>query len=381
MSLTIGLVLITASKVGGSQKRFAQMFSYLSSNSNNQYFLVLPEALFTELCFHNILKHDQKNIIPILSDLPYSACVKIIQGERLLDRAILIPLLRRGMSSEKVQSILSSFDIVHFCPATSILVMPAGKTVIIEDPSSRSEIRPPRFMLEHLKNGAYVHCLTDRIAQGYMRAISNSLGLKERVFTAPCSFIDYSKVSIAAKERLIVFAARMESIKNPELFVSAIEIVSRQRHDFSALMLGTGELDQRIDSLIHQKGLNSKLTRYFSSNPLSELSRAAVFVSIQEYDNYPSQSLIEAMASGCALISSDRGDTKRLVTSDVGFLVPLRAEAIAERLIWMLDNFNDTIIMGERARQRVMREHTIERFTKHLEGVYEKIYEKVRAKY
>lgn len=352
------------------------MFSYFSSNSNNQYFLVLPEALFVKLCSQNVLQPNQKNIIPILSDFPYSSCIKITKGETLLDRIILMPLLRFGMRSERVQNILSRFDMLHFCPATSILVIPPDKPVIIEDTSSKSEIRPPRFMLKHLKNGVYVYCLTDRIAQGYMRSIGDALGLRERVFTAPCGFIDYSRVSIAPKERLIVFAARMERIKNPELFVSAIEIVAKQRRDFRALMLGTGSLDRRIDDLIDQKGLNSILFRYFSSNPLSELSRAAIFVSIQEIDNYPSQSLIEAMACGCAIVASDCGDTKRLVTSETGFLVPLRPEAIAECLIRMLDNFESTIVMGEHARQKVMKEHTIEKFAKHLEGIYREIYTK-----
>lgn len=96
-------------------------------------------------------------------------------------------------------------------------------------------------------------------------------------------------------------------------------------------------------------------------------------MSIQEFDNYSSQSLMEAMASGCAVVASDRGETGKLVTDDTGFRVPLSAEAVAERLDYMLNHFDDTIAMGLQARKKVMQEHTIERYVAYLEGVHERI--------
>jgi hypothetical protein len=51
----------------------------------------------------------------------------------------------------------------------------------------------------------------------------------------------------------------------------------------------------------------------------------------------------------------------------------LSAEAVAERLDYMLNHFDDTIAMGLQARKKVMQEHTIERYVSYLEGVYERI--------
>ncbi len=43
------------------------------------------------------------------------------------------------------------------------------------------------------------------------------------------------------------------------------------------------------------------------------LKDSYIFLSLQDYDNYPSQSLIEAMAHGCSVIATNFGDTSKIV--------------------------------------------------------------------
>ncbi len=57
-------------------------------------------------------------------------------------------------------------------------------------------------------------------------------------------------------------------------------------------------------------------------NPQRVLERASVFLSLQRQNNYPSKSLLEAMAAGCIPVVTDVGTTRKLVTEDVGFFVP-----------------------------------------------------------
>lgn len=373
--MKIGLILM-GNSIGGAEKRFARLYSYLSSQSNHKYTLILPEGLCNELYHQQILTSTDQNIIKIFAKPLYSLYNKKLRikiadytfGTTLL----LAPLLRQELFSKKMQSVLLDFDIIHFCPPHPVLRMPKNKTVILEEPNSQSMHKPSSQVLKWLHSGAYINCLTRSISQVYKKAVSDPK-MVERIFTAPCSFIDYGQVLVAPKERLVAFVGRMEKVKNPEVFVSAIEIAAKHRDNFRAVMLGTGRLDQKISNLIVKKNLNNILLKTYSSNPFELLSRAALFVSIQEFDNYPSQSLIEAMASGCAVIASDRGETKKLVTDDVGFCVPLSAEAVAERIIQMLDNFDRTVLMGHFARAKVMNEHTITRYANYIEGIYRMI--------
>ena len=81
---------------------------------------------------------------------------------------------------------------------------------------------------------------------------------------------------------------------------------------------------------------------------------------------------MEAMACGCAVVASDVGETRRLISDQNGKLVPLEAMKIANVLSDLLDNFEDTVLMGEIARRKVLREHNITRYLKYVEGLYEK---------
>ncbi|MDW8403887.1 glycosyltransferase [Chloroflexus sp.] len=373
--MRVGIVL-TTTLMGGVQKRFAQLLSHLSSFSNNEYTLILQEEMLSQLQRQRLLLKPNLNI----TILPRSTLLSVhnrMLAYRISGRGvrgvvrILSPIARRILSTA-IQDLSTKFDILHYCTSFIGLNMPRYVPLVTEEVYSYSAHKPNRQVLSWLTNGAYVSCLTETIAQKYKQLISDSEAVK-RIFVAPCSFIDYSRVSVAQKERLIAFSGRMEKLKNPELFVSAIEILAKRRKDFRAVMLGYGSLQHKVDHLISKKNMSSIVSRYYSTDPLSVLRKASIFVSLQEFDNYPSQALMEGMASGCAVIASDRGETKKLVTDDVGFLVPLCAEAIAERMNQMLDQYDKTIAMGQRAREKVMEEHTVERYTAYLEGIYKRI--------
>lgn len=374
--MRIGLILIS-NDIGGSEKQYANFFSYVSSISSHDYTLIIPNGLFNDLCDQGILSECYQNVERIFRRFPYhiyNDLAKIrIRGHRLPGITLsLIPILRCQLLSRETADLISKFDIVHFCVTNPVLFMPKDKIVLLDEANSQSAHKLSSQVLSWLKNGAYINCISETIAQSYKRAVSDPK-VSERVFTAPCSFTDYSKVFIARKERLVAFVARMEKVKHPEIFAAAISILAKYRNDFRAVMLGRGRLDRKIDSLIAKNKLGHVLQRFYTPRPLEILSRAAIFVSIQEFDNYSSQSLMEAMASGCAVVASDRGETGKLVTDDTGFRVPLSAEAVAERLDYMLNHFDDTIAMGLQARKKVMQEHTIERYVSYLEGVYERI--------
>ena len=91
--------------------------------------------------------------------------------------------------------------------------------------------------------------------------------------------------------------------------------------------------------------------------------------SIQSDNNYPSQSLIEAMACENAIIASDVGETRRLVDSEVGILVPLSAISIANAIISLLDDPIECALKGKKARIKVLNEHTLEKFVEYFKGI------------
>jgi glycosyltransferase involved in cell wall biosynthesis len=57
------------------------------------------------------------------------------------------------------------------------------------------------------------------------------------------------------------------------------------------------------------------------------LADAKVFLSLQQWDNYPSQSLLEAMLCGCCVVATDVGDTRLLVNAPWGVCLKAAAPA------------------------------------------------------
>ena len=103
----------------------------------------------------------------------------------------------------------------------------------------------------------------------------------------------------------------------------------------------------------------------------SVLSQAVAFVSLQRIDNYPSQALLEAMASGMAVVATDVGMTWKLVDEEVGRRVQADPQQVAEAVIEILNNPAQAASMGLQARKRVMKHHSLERYLDYIQDVYE----------
>jgi glycosyltransferase involved in cell wall biosynthesis len=189
------------------------------------------------------------------------------------------------------------------------------------------------------------------------------------------SSVDTERFRPADQKRpLIVFCGRLIPEKQPTLFLEACRIVrdrlSAEVHDLRFLVLGDGPLRHDVDQLVVRHGLAPWITIGWSPQVESVLSEALIFASLQRTDNYPSQALLEAMACGAAVVATDVGLTARLVDPAVGRRVEPAPAKIAEAMIELLENPARTKAMGLRARDRVVREHSMEAYLNYLEQIY-----------
>lgn len=105
------------------------------------------------------------------------------------------------------------------------------------------------------------------------------------------------------------------------LFLRAIPRVLSAFPEAFFFLFGEGPLQEEIEKETDRLGLRGKVRVEFLPDVGPILSQSKVFVSLQKHNNYPSQSLLEAMACGNAVVATDRGETRRLVTSDLGILI------------------------------------------------------------
>ena len=195
-----------------------------------------------------------------------------------------------------------------------------------------------------------------------------------KIRVTPCAFTDYARYAPAAERgRRIVFSGRLEPAKNPRLLLEAAARLAPElrRDGWSIQMLGAGPEEENLRAFIARERIGDLVALRALADTSSVLAASAIFVSLQDGENYPSQSLLEAMACGNAVIATDVGDTRRLVAPGRGLLLERPGvDALAEALQRLMRRPEEREALGKEACAFVRENHTVDRACTHLIEVW-----------
>ncbi|HVG96693.1 MAG TPA: glycosyltransferase family 4 protein [Chloroflexota bacterium] len=186
------------------------------------------------------------------------------------------------------------------------------------------------------------------------------------------NFTDVARFAPAAqKAPLVAFAARLHPEKGALLFVEAAARVRATHPAARFALMGRGEEDAAVAARLSALGLRDAVRRDYATDLAPLFARASVFVSCQRHENLGSSSLLEAMASGDAVVATDVGQTWRIVDERVGRRVAPSPEALAAAIGAMLDDPQGTAVLGAAARERVLAGYGPGPYVARLLSVYE----------
>jgi len=155
------------------------------------------------------------------------------------------------------------------------------------------------------------------------------------------------------------------------LMIEVIDRVLSRRPDVRFSLLGRGsQQGQLVRRMRRQKWTESVLTGYFE-DPSPIVNRSLIHVSLDQYDNFTNQSLLEGMSAGCAVVASNVGNTDRVVDEEVGLLVELNPESVAEAILQLADDPARVEAMGKAGRQRVLSRHHVDRYVDYLRALHD----------
>ena len=365
--------------LGGAEKRYARVFEMLVDQTDGQHRLLINRSMLDILQDANILIDYEPHLIVL--EPPFRRRFqdyKILRSLKLFF-SLLDTLWYTGQCWHVIRRCKP--DVVHplltgiyfSLPALILhphigLMMSAYSSKFISERDKRVLGIPVGATLKRwaMRRSHVVDALRGAIRDDLIdRGISEA-----KVIAAPCSFTDISRCQPASKrEKWIVFLGRFIENKAPLLLARSIPQVIARYPDAHFYLLGEGYLQGRLESLVHELGIVDYVTIRFEPHPTKILNRSSIFVSLQVLENYPSQSLLEAMACGNAIVATDVGETWRLVDEQNGVRIPATKDALADAIIQLLND--SELSQKQRAsRQRVFSEHTPERFFHYITQVY-----------
>ncbi|MFO8001326.1 MAG: glycosyltransferase family 4 protein [Marinilabilia sp.] len=375
-------------RYGGAEKRYAALYDYLS-RGGSKYFLIINRRLYT-LFLANGLLQPAENIV-VFNDGGTTNAPEKSRSQKMSDVVsknhssfrrflgrwkyflkTLVLWLRFSMfflMQVRRKHINKIYGVWHggiwiwmWCRWLGIelvySVNASEKLMLYREMTSFFDTQ-----YHVLQRADRLDFLSPSLAEVYHREMGRRM--RGEVLVTPNSFVDYSKYyPVYPKEPHVVFLGRMEPLKNPGLFLEAVEILQRDASsgDTRYYMMGAGRLLPFLQEESKNRGLQNLVFTGLHPRPAQILRSASVFVSLQSSENYPSQALLEAMACECGVVATDVGDTRRLLSEKEGILVSAGAHEIARAIRKFLDQPFLREKLGRNAREKVLEEHTVERF-------------------
>jgi glycosyltransferase involved in cell wall biosynthesis len=410
MNKTYAIILLTEGVFGGAEKRFTRIFFYLNAKRRGSVLYFVSSSLRQRIV--ELYPYDDHDFVIALNnntnvqsptDVLYAKPSKHSRLKSYLKNTFLykaLYFLETRKTQNEMYKVLKKYNLQYgivsyisvfsgVLPLYFFLRTPQLRPGIIfsnmdswfssisQNPRKEWYRKYVSFNYAHEKSD-FVDFLSPFIYEGVKK-----LGVKidpEKVHFTPCSFADYSKCRIGDKKKIrITFSGRLERDKNPEMFIKAGTILAEEFDDIEFHIMGEGRLSQTVSDLVKSTGLSNIVYHGFHSNPPEILAESSLFVSIQTSNNYPSQSILEAMACGNAIIASDVGDTRMFVNELNGSLIPLELTALTNAIRDYINNPQMTLTKGLHAAEYVRKEFTIEKAGEYYLGLFEQAAQKMKS--
>ena len=118
-----------------------------------------------------------------------------------------------------------------------------------------------------------------------------------------------------AKVYDLILVGRLAPIKRIDLYLRAIEQVSRRLPDVTAAIVGDGALRTELEQLVEELGIGERVHFAGQQSDVEDwLSRSRIFVLTSDSEGL-ALSLMEAMMCGLPAVVSDVGELGELVAS------------------------------------------------------------------
>ena len=174
---------------------------------------------------------------------------------------------------------------------------------------------------------------------------------------------------------IVGIVARLVPIKAHEVFLAAARELAARRPDVRFLVVGDGERRATLEQLAGELGLRARVIFLGWRGDLDRIYADLDVVALTSRNEGSPVALIEAMAAGRAVVSTNVGGVPDVVTDgETGRLVPVDdAVALAATTDALLDDASQRERLGAAARARVLATYGADRLVADVDRLYRRL--------
>ena len=364
--------IIPTTDIGGAEKRFIELCCYLQQNEPQfDFYLIISEQLYAVLEespeINKLIQPRKNKIIRYNIDMNRS----VLQFQKELYRFVCAQT--------------TADDILHFILSFPTYIFPLKhkKTIysLTESSLQNVNIKGRLLYLLNAVRAKYVDILDPGI---YKKIKQYFFFKKNRILLTAGSFVDttvFKPATDQKKENWFVFLGRFFFVKQAIELLHAIPEVCKKLDaagitNYKFIFLGYGQLKQEMLSIINSPAYRDLPVEIkMINNPEEILAKSKVFFSLQLRNNYPSKSLLEAMAAGNIPLVTDVGTTRSIAAPEFSYYVPehFSATDITKQLLAILSLDKTTLqIKINAARSFIEKKFTIKTSADYYTEIYKR---------
>ncbi len=187
---------------------------------------------------------------------------------------------------------------------------------------------------------------------------------------------EFKTIPFSEKQNHIVWAGRLTETKRPLMFLESINLIKDKSGDWKFFIYGRGVLEREVKNYIEKNNFSHLVTLSSHKNPKEVFVNTKCFVSTQDFENFPSLAMNEAMVAGNAIIARNVGQTELFVKNNQnGFLLNEdSAQGLADKIseyISLADSNKQAMYSSSIELTKTV--HTYQNFKSQMETIWEEI--------
>lgn len=167
---------------------------------------------------------------------------------------------------------------------------------------------------------------------------------------------------------------RLVELKNQASLIRALRPLIQRHPELKLVLVGDGPMRDALQSLAHEQGVLDRVQFTGARHDVGDLLPAFDVFALPSFTEGLSIALLEACASGLAVMASRVGGNPEIVRDDVtGLLVGTDDAAIVQALSRLLGDVGLRRRLGQAARDWVLDQASIEQMTRHYAALYQEL--------